>query len=183
MAGPAAFRRRPAFFQGITTQPLRARSGIPVAARWSIVAGDTGTAVVYAEQPFPCPSSIPDGTRTAPRAPRRDRSDPPDNRDSQPPDNRDSQPGNATHGLVDTGCGAGPSPLREALWTVLESDEQLTFQYAGLDGAWQERWSPVEGVREWIPRQVRLVTSTGQTVLTATFGLYQEPLGNPRDFL
>ena len=58
------------FFQGVTIQPLRSRSGIPVAARWSIIAGEAGTAVVYAEQPSPCPSDARGGNRTATRTPR-----------------------------------------------------------------------------------------------------------------
>ena len=159
-----------AFFQGVTTQPLRARSGIPVAARWSIVTGETGSAVVYAEQASPCPPSVQDPNRTAPRAARRDRGD-----------RGGSQTAGAARSSGDA-CGVGFSPLQEVVWTVLESDRPLTFEYAGLDRVWQPRWPPVEGVREWIPRQVRLITSTGQTVLTATFGLHQEPLGNPKDF-
>ena len=160
-----------AFFQGVTTQPLRARSGIPVATRWSIVGGEAGTAVVYAEEPSPCPSDVASEQRTAARASVRDRSG-----------GRDSQLGNAAHGLGDVACGAGSSSAEDVLWTVLESDEPLTFEYAGLDRVWQERWPPGEDAREWIPRQVRLVTSAGQTVWTATFGVYQEPVGNPRNF-
>lgn len=158
------------FFQGVTTQPLRARSGFPVATRWSIVTDETRSAVVYTEQAVPCPPSVQDLGKTEMRASRRDR----DGR-------RDSQAAGAARGSADA-CGVDLSPLQEVAWTVLESDEPLTFEYAGLDRVWQPGWAPAEDIREWIPRQVRLITSTGQTVLTATFGLYQEPLGNPKDF-
>lgn len=113
-------------FQGITMQPLRARSGTPLATGWSIVAGQTGFAVVYSEQ--------------MPRT--------------------------------------GAEHVR---WTVLESRDPLAFQYQGLDRAWRDRWIFGE-TREGIPRQVRLVTSDGQTVWNASFGLYPQPVGNPRDF-
>ena len=156
------------FFQGVTVQPLRVRSGIPVAARWSIVPGEEGTAVLYAEQPSPCPSDARGDNRTAPRAPRSVE--------------RDTHPASAVKGLADVACGAGTTPFEDTHWTVLESADALAFEYAGLDRVWRDHW-PVEGAaREWIPRQVRLVTSAGQTVLTASFGLHQEPVVNPRDF-
>ena len=155
------------FFQGVTIQPLSSRSGIPVAARWSIVAGEAGTAVVYAEQPSPCPSDARGGNRTATQTPRSV--------------GWDTHSGNVAQGVGDLACAAGTAPFEDTHWTVLESADSLTFEYAGLDRVWQERW-PVDGAREWIPRQVRLVTSAGQTVWTATFALHQEPVGNPRDF-
>ena len=148
-------------FQGITTQPLRSTSGIPVAARWSILAGEAGTAVVYAEQPTPCRRPSDNGNRTA----------------TPPPTNVG---GDAAQGLADIAC-ADPASFEDTHWTVLESADPLTFEYAGLDRIWRQRW-PVDGTREWIPRQVRLVTTDRQTVWTASFGLYPEPLGNPRDF-
>ena len=140
----------PVSFQGITTQPLRARSGVPVAARWSIVGGEAGGAVVYAEQPSLCD-----------------------------PDAKDADSA-AAWGLGDIACGVS-SPTENARWTVLETADPLTFEYAGIDQVWRDRW-PVNGVREWIPRQVRLVTPDGQTVWNASFDLYPEPVGNPRDF-
>ena len=167
LAADRRFDGDSASFQGVTIQPLRARSGIPVAARWSIIAGEEGTAVVYAEQPSPCPSDARGANGTATQATRSA--------------GWDSHSGNADQGLGDIACGAGASPLEDARWTVLESDDPLIFEYAGLDRVWRERW-PVEGAQEWIPRQVRLVTSARQTVWTASFGLYQEPVGNPRDF-
>lgn len=136
-----------AAFQGVTLQPLGARSGVPMAARWSIVETAEGAAVIYSEQTSPCLSDTGDAVR---------------------------DPG----GLA---CPDGAAAPGHAYWTVLESDQPLTFQYAGLDRAWRELW-PIAGTREWIPRQVRLVTSAGQTLWTASFGLYQEPVGNPRDF-
>ena len=147
-------------FQGITTQPLRSTSGIPVAARWSILAGEAGTAVVYAEQPTPCqpPAGGGNGTAPTPTSIGRD----------------------ASQGLGDIAC-AEATVFEDTHWTVLESADPLTFEYAGLDRVWRQRW-PVDGAREWIPRQVRLVTSDRQTVWTASFGLYPEPVGNPRDF-
>ncbi len=154
-------------FQGVTMQPLRARSGIPVAARWSIVGGEAGTAVVYAEQPSPCPSDARGGNRTATQAPRSA--------------GRDTHPASVAQGQGDLACGAGATPFEDARWTVLESADALTFEYAGLDHVWRQRW-PAGAAREWIPRQVRLVTSAGQTVWTASFGLSQEPVVNPRDF-
>ena len=154
-------------FQGITMQPLRSRSGIPVAARWSIIEGEAGTAVVYAEQPSPCPSDAQGGSRIAPQAPRSV--------------GGDTHSGNVAQGVGDLACAAGATPFEDSHWTVLESADSLTFQYAGLDRLWQERW-PVGSPRESIPRQVRLVTSAGQTVWTASFGLHPEPVGNPRDF-
>ncbi len=154
-------------FQGVTTQALRAPSGIPVAARWSIVADEAGTAVVYAEEPSPCPSDTRGANGTATRPPRSA--------------GTDSHSGNPAQGLGDIACGVGAAPFEDARWTVLESDEPLIFLYAGLDRAWRAHW-PVDGVREWIPRQVRLVTSAGQTVWIASFGLHPEPVGNPRDF-
>ena len=154
-------------FQGITMQPLRAPSGIPVAARWSIVADEAGAAVVYAEQPSPCPSDARGGNRTATQAPRNV--------------GRDTRSGRVVQSSGDMACAAGATPFEDSHWTVLESSDPMTFEYAGLDRVWRERW-PVDSEREWIPRQVRLVTSAAQTVWTASFGLYQEPVGNPRDF-
>ena len=159
-------------FQGVTMQPLRARSGVPVAARWSIVAGAAGTAVVYAEQPSPCPTNARAANRTATQAP------PSGARDSG---GRDSHSARVAQGLADIACGTEDTSFEDTHWTVLESADPLTFEYAGLDRVWRERW-PLDGTREWIPRQVRLVTSAGKTVWTAGFGLYQEPVGNPRDF-
>ena len=154
-------------FQGVTTQSLRAPSGIPVAARWSIIRGDGGTAVVYAEQPSPCPSDMRGANETAPQAPRGA--------------GTDRFSGNATLGLSDIACAAGVAPLEAAVWTILESDETLLFLYAGNDGAWHSDW-PVDGAREWIPRQVRLVTSDSRTVWIGSFGLHSVPVHNPRDF-
>lgn len=134
-----------AAFQGVTLQPLGARSGVPVAARWSVVETAEGAAVIYMEQTSPCLSDA----------------------------------GGAARDPGDLACPDGAPG--HARWTVLESDQPLTFQYAGLDRVWRELW-PIAGTREWIPRQVRLVTSAGQTLWTASFGLYQEPFGNPRDF-
>ena len=156
-----------ASFQGVTTQSLRAPSGIPVAARWSIVAGEGGTAVVYAEQPSPCPSDARRASGAVPQTPRGA--------------GTDRYSGDAAPGLSDIACTAGTAPLEPAVWTVLESDETLLFLYAGLDGAWRADW-PVAGAREWIPRQVRLVNSLSQTVWIASFGLHSVPVQNPRDF-
>ena len=155
------------FFQGITTQPLRARSGIPVAARWFIVGDEAGTAVVYAEQPAQCPTNARGANSTATQAPRSA--------------GTNSGSGSVAPGVGALACGPGTTPFEDTHWTVLESADPLTFEYAGLDRVWQARW-PVDGSRESIPRQVRLVTSAGQTVLTASFGLHPEPVGNPRDF-
>ena len=142
----------PASFQGITTQPLRARSGIPVAARWSIVPDRAVTAVVYAEQAAPCASFPPEW---------------------------DTHAASAFGGPGGIACGAGSTA--DTLWTVLETPDPLTFQYAGLDLVWRDRW-PIEGGREMLPRQVRLVTPDGQTVWNASFGLHPDPLVNPRDW-
>ena len=155
------------FFQGITVQPLRATPGIPAAARWSILAGEAGATVVYAEQPPRC----------------------------QPLPQRSNEPATQVPAIVgrpgrspavdaragDIACDDGTVSLEDTHWTVLESDDTLAFEYAGRDRVWHQRW-PVEGVQEWIPRQVRLVTSAGQTRLTASFGLHFEPVANPRDF-
>ena len=149
-----------AAFRGVTMQPLGARSGVPVAVRWSIVVTGEGTAVVYSEQAPPCISNPPDANGKE---------------DRMPP-----VAGGDTHS-GDIACAVGTAPLEDAHWAVLESYEPLKFQYAGLDRVWRELW-PIPGTREWIPRQVRLVTSAGQTVWTASFGLYLEPVGNPRDF-
>lgn len=156
-----------ATFQGITMQPLGGPSGIPVAARWSILSGDQGTAVVYTEQPSTCASDIQGADATATQA--------------AGSDGRDSLSGDAARGLGDIACGAAATRFGGTRWTVLESVGPLAFQYAGMDRVWRDRW-PVEGRREWIPRQVRLVASDGQTLWNATFGLFQEPVGNPRDF-
>ena len=156
-----------AAFQGVTLQPLGARSGIPVAARWSILADDQGAAVVYAEQPSPCASDIRGGDSTATQVAGRD--------------GRDSLASNAARGLGGIACGTGDARFGDSRWTVLESASPLAFEYAGMDRVWRDRW-PVQGGREWIPRQVRLVGPGGQTLWNATFGLYQEPVGNPRDF-
>ena len=153
-----------AAFRGVTMQPLGARSGVPVAARWSIVQTGDGAAVVYSEQAPPCVSSPADVNGS----------------EDRPPPVAAVAAGGDTHS-ADIACAAGASPPEDAHWAVLESNEPLAFQYAGLDRVWRQLW-PVAGTREWIPRQVRLVTSAGQTVWTASFGLYQEPLGNPRDF-
>ena len=151
------------FFQGITMQPLRSTPGVPVAARWSIVTGEAGAAVVYAEQTPPC--------KTASR--------PSNEIGSQAPGRLDRFGSDArAAGLA---CEDGAAYREDTHWTVLESNAPLAFEYAGLDRIWRQRW-PVDGVREWIPRQVRLVTSTGQTVLSARFGLHFEPTLNPRDF-
>lgn len=155
-----------AAFRGVTLQPLGARSGMPTAARWSILADERGTAVVYAEQPSPCASDIQGADATATRV--------------AGADGRDSLSGNAARGLDGIACGVGASRFGEVRWTVLESASPLTFEYAGMDRVWRNRW-PVEGGREWIPRQVRLVEPDGQTLWNATFGLFQEPVGNPRD--
>ena len=149
-----------AAFQGVTLQPLGARSGVPLAVRWSIVETGEGVAVVYSEQAPPCISNAADANGSPGRTP--------------------PVAGGDTHS-GDIACAPGTSPPEDARWAVLESYEPLTFQYAGLDRVWRELW-PIAGTREWIPRQVRLVTSAGQTVWTASFGIYQEPLGNPRDF-
>ncbi len=135
-----------AAFQGVTLQPLGARSGVPVAARWSVVETAEGAAVIYTEQTSSCVSDA---------------------------GGADREPG-------ELACLHVTSALGHPHWTVLESDRPLAFQYAGLDRVWREFW-PIAGTREWIPRQVRLVTSAGQTLWTASFGLYQEPVGNPRD--
>ena len=156
----------PVSFQGITTQPLRARSGVPVAARWSIVGGEAGGAVVYAEQPSLCDPDAKDADSAAAQA--------------YQGAARDSHPGDMAWGLGGIACDAS-SPTENARWTVLETADPLTFEYAGIDQVWRDRW-PVNGVREWIPRQVRLVTPDGQTVWNASFDLYPEPVGNPRDF-
>lgn len=158
------------YFQGITMQPLRATPGIPVAARWSIMAGEAGeagTAVVYAEQLPPCKTSL----------------RPPNDLDTQasgtvaPPGRSASDAARAASDACDDGAGS----LEDTHWTVLESDDALAFEYAGLDRVWRQRW-PVEGLEEWIPRQVRLVSPDGQTLLTASFDLHFEPIINPRDF-
>ena len=155
------------FFQGITMQPLRATPGIPAAARWSIVAGESGAAVVYAEQLRPCKTTL------------------------RPPNDLETHalgtvtpPGRSASDAARTAsdaCDDGAGTLEDTHWTVLESDDALAFEYAGLDRVWRQRW-PVEGVEEWIPRQVRLVSPAGQTLLTASFDLHFEPIGNPRDF-
>lgn len=158
------------YFQGVTTQPLRARSGIPVAARWSVVVGEEGTDVVYTEQPSPCPPDIRDGNRAATQASPRDRLA-----------TTDSHFGNTFEGSVDIACTVGDAQFDTAGWTVLQSDDPLAFQYAGLDLGWRDQW-PVEAFRESIPRQVRLVTSDGQTVWTASFSLGPRPVSNLRAF-
>lgn len=164
MAWDRRFAGGPASFQGVTMQPLRAPSGLPVAARWSIVRGEAGTAVVYAEEPSPCPRYRgAHGNAT------------PGSRIGQ----TDSQLRNPAVAASSIACNIGTARFETAPWTVFESAEPLAFEYAGLDGAWREYW-PVEGRWEWIPRQVRLVTSDGRTVWTASFGLYQEPVPNPR---
>ncbi len=175
-----------ASFQGVTTQPLGARSGVPVAARWSIVDGEEGTAVIYAEQRSPCPSGIQGGNRSATQAARRDGSSlgaPGDNhaRSVTNVSVGDSQPGTVAPALSDIACIAGAAFLDTGGWTVLESDGPLAFEYTGLGGVWRDRW-PVEGILESIPRQVRLVNAESQAVWTASFGLSPEPLNNPRDF-
>ena len=157
------------FFQGVTLQPLRARSGIPVATRWSIVESADSVAVVYSEQSSPCPPGTGDPNRTPGAAEWDTHAD------------WDTHPSDVLQGLGGMACVAGASPLGNVHWAVLESYEPLAFEYAGLDGAWRQSW-PIADTREWIPRKVRLVTSAGQTVWIATFGLYQEPVGNPRDF-
>ena len=106
------------FFQGVTVQPLRVRSGIPVAARWSIVPGEEGTAVLYAEQPSPCPSDARGDNRTAPRAPRSVE--------------RDTHPASAVKGLADVACGAGTTPFEDTHWTVLESADRAGLRVRGL---------------------------------------------------
>ncbi len=156
-----------ASFQGITMQPLRATSGAPAAVRWSIVEGEEGIAVVYTEQPSSCPSDPQGMNRTATR--------------ERITAERDSRGGSNIPGGVDIGCVAGAALVEDTHWTVLESDEPLTFEYAGRDRAWRDRWR-FEDAREWIPRRVRLVTSAGETVWNASFSLYPEPVGNPRDF-
>ena len=158
------------FFQGITTQALRAPSGVPVAARWSIVSGESGTAVVYSEQASPCPPAAGATNVSATQSPR-----------SRETDGRetDSHAANPAQGLGDFACGAGS--LEAIHWTVFESDEPLVFVYAGTDGAWRTNW-PVEGLQEWVPREVRLVTTTAHTVWVANFALYHVPVVNPRDF-
>ena len=167
-----------ASFQGVTMQSLRAPSGLPVGARWSIVAGDAGTAVVYAEEPSPCPRDVQGANRDPTRASRIEKRDTHlRSRDGREPG--DSHAGTAARGLGDMACSAGAARFEEAPWTVFESTDPLGFQYAGLDRIWREHW-PIEGMREWIPRQVRLVTSDGRTVWIASFGLYQEPVANPR---
>lgn len=174
-------------FQGVTMQSLRAPSGLPVAARWSIVAAEAGTAVVYAEEPSPCPrdarAADPNVTRTS-RIDQRT-----DERDSHLRiDQRDghlrTDPGdrhfrNAVPASADIACSIGAAGFEDAPWTVFESTDSLSFVYAGVDGIWRQRW-PVEDMREWIPRQVRLVTADGRTVWIASFGLFQEPVPNPR---
>ena len=155
-----------ASFQGITMQPLRATSGTPAAVRWSIVEGEGDIAVVYTEQLSSCTSDAQRMNRTATR--------------ERITAERDSRAGSNIPGVVDIGCIAGGTLVEDTHWTVLESDEPLTFEYAGLDRAWRDRWQ-FGDTREWIPRQVRLVTSAGETVWNASFSLYQEPVGNPRD--
>ena len=157
-----------AAFQGVTMQSLRAPSGLPVAARWSIVAAEAGTAVVYAEEPSPCPRDARGASRNATRTSRLDESD-----------ERDSHLQNAVLAVSDVACSMGAARFEDAPWTVFESIDPLGFQYAGLDGVWREYW-PVADLAEWIPRQVRLVTSEGRAVWIASFGLYQEPVLNPR---
>ena len=154
-----------AAFQGVTLQPLGAPSGIPVAARWSIVATPDGAAVVYSEQTSPCLSGAADANGAVRRTVL----------------GGDARAGNTVRDPGVLACPDDVSALGHVDWAVLESDGPLTFQYAGLDGLWRQLW-PIAGTREWLPRQVRLVTPAGQTVWTATFGLYQEPVGNPRDF-
>ena len=154
-------------FQGVTTQALRAPSGVPVAVRWSIVAGEAGTAVVYAEQPSPCPSDGRVKNNTATEVARST--------------GRDGRYVDPARGLDAIACGAGDARFEDIRWTVFEFDEPLVFVYAGLDGAWRTNW-PVDGVQEWIPREVRLVTPTAQTVWASSFGLYHRPVRNPRDF-
>ena len=165
-----------AAFHGVTMQPLGARSGVPVAARWSIVQTGEGAAVVYSEQPPPCIPNPADANGSGSRTPAVAGA----GRGSAGRDTHPGVAGRDTH-PVDLACAAATSPPEDAHWAVLESNEPLAFQYAGLDGVWRELW-PIAGTREWIPRQVRLVTSAGQTLWTASFGLYQEPVDNPRDF-
>ena len=192
------------FFQGITVQPLRATPGIPAAARWSILAGEAGATVVYAEQPPRCqpplrspnePSTqVPAIVGPPGRSPAVDASAP----QPQPSASPVARPRSSTmeqsrrvagaprtrlfHGRAgDIACDDGTVSLEDTHWTMLESDDSLAFEYAGRDRVWRQRW-PVDGVQEWIPRQVRLVTSAGQTLLTASFGLHFEPVSNPRDF-
>ena len=186
-AGDRRFVGDSASFQGVTMQSLRAPSGLPVGARWSIVAGDAGTAVVYTEEPSPCPRDVQGANRDPTRASRIEKRDTHlriEKRDThlRPRDGRergDSHIGTAAGGMGDMACSAGAERFEQAPWTVFESTDPLGFQYAGLDRIWREHW-PVEDRREWIPRQVRLVTSDGRTVWIASFGLYQEPVPNPR---
>ena len=172
-----------ASFQGVTMQSLRAPSGLPVAARWSIAAGNAGTAVVYTEEPSPCPRDARGANGNAMQAARGDERDSRlQNARIEPRDRRepgDSHVRTAAGDLGNIACSIGAARFEHAPWTVFESTDPLGFEYAGLDGIWRERW-PVEGMWEWIPRQVRLVTSDGRTVWIATFGLYQEPVPNPR---
>ncbi len=168
LAVDKGFAGEAGFFQGITMQPLRSTSGVPVAARWSIESGEEGAVVVYVEEPPACPSEAAAANSTA--------NQPPDlARDSHA--ERDSHAGGVARSLDDTAC----ANFEDTRWTVLESDEPLAFEYAGVDGVWRTHW-PVDNLEEWIPRQVRLVTSARQIVWTASFGLFQEPVINPRDF-
>ncbi len=167
LAPDRSFVGESSFFQGVTVQPLRATQGIPVAARWSILAAETGATVVYAEQPPRCQPPPRSSNGLQPHVP-----------------GSVGPPGRARDGgarVGDIACDDGTVSLEDTHWTVLESDDALTFEYAGRDRVWRQRW-PVDGMQEWIPRQVRLVTSAGQTLLTASFGLHFEPVVNPRDF-
>ena len=154
-------------FRGVTLAPLRGSSGIPVAARWSIVSGERGTTVVYDEQQTPC----------RPGLRRADQSRAPTIRS----DGGTTGRGQAIQDRGDIACDAGIAAFADVRWTVLESAESLAFEYAGLDRVWRKHW-PVEGLRELIPRQVRLATPAGQAIWSASFGLHFMPVANPRDF-
>ena len=56
-------------------------------------------------------------------------------------------------------------------WPVLEADEPgLRFLYADSQGQWRRRWPVDDEPTAWLPRAIRLVGASGNTVLLARVG-------------
>ena len=67
-------------------------------------------------------------------------------------------------------------------WTVLTSDEPgLRFQYADAQGRWRNRWPVDDAPTHWLPRVIRLASSSNHTLWTARIKASAAPVITDKD--
>ena len=85
---------------------------------------------------------------------------------------------------VDRG-GAADGETDDVDWVVLTrqgDDAELAFQYADRAGNWQDEW-PLGPLGDYLPRAVRLIAETGETVWFVQVDMHFQPIVPDEEFL